>query len=96
MPHELMAEINVCKTIRQKIYVIFCDMIVQSAVACESGRVPLRQSVYFGINKPILYFPHNFYVPSILTLTVYFHVPFLVDFTVYFHTVISMLLFLCY
>ena len=69
---------------------------VQSAVTCESWRVPSPKSVYFGISNPILYFPHNFHVPSILLFTVYFHVPCTVHFTVYFHTVTSMFLFLCY
>ena len=48
---------------------------VQSAVTCESGRVPSRKSVYFGISKPILYFPYYFHVPCIVLFTVYFHVP---------------------
>ena len=69
---------------------------VQSAVTCESGRVPSRKSVYFDISKLILYFPDNFHVPCILLFTTYFHVPCNVHFTVYFHIVISMFLFLCY
>ena len=69
---------------------------VQSVVLCESGRVPSRKSVYFGISKLILYFPYNFHVTCILLFTVYFHVPCTVHFTVYFRTVISMFFFLFY
>ena len=69
---------------------------VQSAVTYESGRVPSRKSVYFGISKRILYFPDNFHVPCILLFTVYFNVPCTVHFTLYFRTVISTFLLLCY
>ena len=69
---------------------------VQSAVTCKSEPVPSRKSLYFGINKLILYFPDNFHMPCILLFTVYFHVPYAVYFTVHFQTVISMFLFLSY
>ena len=97
-----MAGITVCKTIRQKmIWNItissFTIWNVQSAVSCQSGQLPSRKSVYFGISKRILYFPYNFHVPCTLLFTVYlFHVPCTVHFTMYFHTIISIFLFLCY
>ena len=94
MPLGLMAEFNVSRTIRQKIPIVFYD--AQSAVTCEYGRVPSRESVYFGISKLVLYFPYNFHVPCILGFTVYFHVPCTVHLTVCFHTVSSMFLFLYY
>ena len=96
MPRGLIAEINNCKTIRQKIYMVLYDMNVQSAVSCESGWVTSRKSVSFDISKRILYFQYNFHVPCILIFTVYFHVPCTVHFTVYFHTVTSMFIFLYY
>ena len=57
----------ICKTVRQKIYVLMLSFMTQnfiSGATCECGRV-LRshKSVYFGINKYILYFPYCFYVP---------------------------------
>ena len=69
---------------------------VQSAVTCESERVPSSKAVYFGISKLVLYFPYNFHAPCILLFTVYFHVPCTVHFSVYFHTVMSMFVFICY
>ena len=52
---------------------IFTIWNVQSAVTCESGRVPSCKSVYFGISKLILCFPYCFHVPCTVLFTVYFH-----------------------
>ena len=73
----------------------FTTWNVQSAVTCESERVPSHKFFCFGISKLIPYFPNFFHVPCILHLTVYFHVPCTVLYIVYFNTVISMFCFLC-
>ena len=98
MSRGIMTKINVCKTIRQKIYVVFYDMkCLVSTVTRESGRVPSHKSGYFVISKiPWLYRPHHFHAPCIALFTVYFHAPCAVLFTMYLCTVISMFLFLFY
>ena len=75
---------NVCKTIRQGIYVLFYNMNCSKCSTCESGRVPSCKYFYFDISKRILYFPY------------YFHVPCTVLFTLYLHTAVSTFRFLCY
>ena len=75
---------------------LFTIWNVQSAVTCESGRVPPRKSFYFSISKLILYFLYCFHVPCAVLFSVLSCIPSTVLFTVYLHIVVSMFRFLCY
>ena len=69
-----MTEINVCKTIRQKIYVVFYDMKCSKCSNVWIVTSTIKEvSVYFGISKLTLYFPYCFHVPGTVLFTVYFH-----------------------
>ena len=67
-----------------------------NAATCESGRMPSRKSVYFGISKPILFFQYFFHVPCTALFTMHFHVTCTVFFTVDLHIVLHMFGFLCF
>ena len=75
---DLMTEMNVCKTIRQKIYVAFYNM---NCSKCSNVRIWTSTITYISL----------FWYQLSDILFHIFHVPCTVLFTMYFHAVISVL-----
>ena len=68
---DLMTEINVYKTVRQKIYIVFYN--INCSKSSNVWTAPSHKSVYFGISKLILYFPYFMYHILSVLFTAYFH-----------------------